>query len=152
MRPQRGFSYVIVMFLVAMLSIASIRALQNTLTAERRDKEAEVLWRGIAYREAIRLYYDNSQGTHKRYPEQLEDLLHDTRLTRPTRPLRKLYADPFTGGKWGVVRNDAGAVIGVYPQSARQPIKQTGFPPELAAFANAKQYSDWKFVYQPTSK
>lgn len=148
-RRQGGFSYVIVMFLVAMLSIAGVRALQNTLTVERRDKESEILWRGIAYRNAIRAYYENSPGTGKQYPQELKDLLHDKRLVRPTRPLRKLYADPLTGGEWGVMRNEDGYVIGVYPQSARRPVKQAGFPPELAAFVNAKHYSDWKFTYQP---
>lgn len=149
MPRQQGFSYVIVMFLVAMLSIAGVRALQNTLTVERRDKEAEVLWRGLAYRNAIRIYYENSPGTGKHYPQELEDLLQDKRLVRPTRPLRKLYTDPFTGREWGVLRNEDGRVIGVYPQSARQPVKRGGFPPELGDFANAKHYSDWKFTYQP---
>lgn len=149
MRSQRGFSYVVVMFLVAMLSLAAVRAQQNTLTMERRDKEAEVLWKGIAYREAIRRYYESSPGTGKSYPQELSDLLLDNRLVRPTRPLRKLYADPFTGGAWGIVRNEDGHVIGVYPQSAREPVRRAGFPPELAALATAKRYSDWKFIYQP---
>jgi len=39
MRQQGGFSYVIVMFLVAALSLASVRALENTLVSEQRDKE-----------------------------------------------------------------------------------------------------------------
>jgi hypothetical protein len=149
MRRQCGFSYVIVMFLVALLSIAGVRAVQNSLTSERRDKEAEALWRGLAYLNAIRNYYENSPGMGKAYPKELKDLLHDKRLVRPTRPLRKLYADPFTGEGWGVVRNEDGYVIGVYPKSQRRPVKRAGFPPELAAFSQAKHYSDWKFTYQP---
>lgn len=149
MKRQQGFSYVVVMFLVAILSIAGVRSLQNTLTHEIHDQEAELLWRGLAYREAIRAYYQGSPGTGKHYPKELKDLLHDKRLVRPTRPLRKLYASPLPGGDWGVVRNDDGLVIGVYPQSERRPLKRGGFPPELAAFANAKHYSDWKFTYQP---
>jgi hypothetical protein len=127
MRRQGGFSYVIAMFLIAVLTIASVRALENTLTSERRDKEVEILWRGMAYREAIRIYYSNSPGTDKSFPQELKDLLYDPRL----------------------VRNEEGRVIGVYPNSSAMPVKQAGFPDELANFIGAKHYSDWKFIYQP---
>lgn len=149
MRREQGFSYVIVMFLVAVLSITAVRALENTLTRERRDKEAETLWRGLAYREAIRIYYESSPGTGKSYPQELKDLLYDSRLVRPTRPLRRLYTDPLSNGAWTVIRNEEGRVIGVHPNSNAVPLKQAGFPDALAAFTGAKHYSDWKFVYQP---
>jgi type II secretory pathway pseudopilin PulG len=148
-RRQGGFSYVIVMFLVAVLSIVTVRAMENTLTMEKREKEAEALWRGMAYREAIRVYYESSPGTEKSYPQELKDLLYDARLVRPTRPLRRLYTDPLSGGEWGVVRNDAGRIIGVYPNSNAAPLKQAGFPDILATFTAAMHYSDWKFIYQP---
>lgn len=146
---QAGFTYVIAMFLVAVLSITAVRAIENTLTLERRDKEAETLWRGMAYRKAIQLYYNASPGTDKSYPQELSDLLSDNRLVRPTRPLRKLYKDPISGGDWNVVRNEAGRVIGVYPNSNAVPLKRAGFPDALIAFSAAKQYGDWKFIYQP---
>lgn len=149
MPRESGFSYIIVMFLVALSSIVAVRALENTTVSEQRAKEAELLWRGMAYREAIKRYYLNSPGTGKAYPEDLDDLLYDTRLVRPSRPLRKLFRDPMTDSDWGVVRNDSGAIIGVYSQSTRKPIKQAGFPSELASFTGATRYSDWKFVYQP---
>jgi hypothetical protein len=137
------------MFLVAILSIVAVRAIENTLTMERRGKEAEILWRGLAYREAIRVYYESSPGTAKSYPQELKDLLYDARLVRPNRPLRKLYVDPLSGGEWGLVHNDAGRIIGVFPNSNAMPLKQAGFPDILAAFTAAKHYSDWKFIYQP---
>lgn len=144
---QQGFSYVIVMFLVAVLSIISVRAIDVTLTAERRDKEAELIWRGLAYRAAIREYV-NSSGTAKDYPETLDDLLDDTRFTVSRSPLRKLYRDPMTeDGKWELVRNADGKLIGVASRSTRKPLKQAGFPPDLGAFTNAAHYSDWRFVY-----
>jgi len=149
MRRENGFSYVIVMFLVAALSIAAVRALENALSIERRDKEREALWRGLAYREAIRLFYEGSPGTAKRYPQELDELLYDARPVRPVRPLRKLYKDPLSGDDWGVVRNADGAIIGVHPASNGVPFKRAGFPEALKEFAAAKRYSDWKFVYQP---
>lgn len=149
MRRQDGFSYWIVLFLVATLSIVSVRAIENTLTKERREKETELLWRGMAYREAIRMYYESSPGTAKSYPAELQDLLLDTRLVRQTRPLRRLYSDPLSGGDWEVIRNDDGRVTGVFSRSKQAPIKRAGFPEGLEAFAGANAYSDWKFDYHP---
>lgn len=150
MRKESGFSYVIVMFLVAVLSIVSVRALEITLTREKRDKEAQLLEIGTAYLRAIEQYYNEAPGTARSYPAELSALLYDERLTRPQRPLRKLFRDPITGSAtWGVIRNPAGAVIGVHSLSDAKPFKQKGFPIELQSFNGAQRYSDWKFIYQP---
>jgi type II secretory pathway pseudopilin PulG len=149
-RRQRGFSYPIAMFLVALMAIVSVRALENSMTAERREKETDLLAAGQAYRNAIRTYYDNSPGTSKTYPPDLEALLLDARATRLRRPLRKLYRDPITGSKeWGVVRTADGTIKGVYSLSARKPFKTGGFPAGLKSFDNAGQYKQWLFVYEP---
>lgn len=153
MRREGGFSYVVVMFLVAVLSIMSVRALETTLTRERRDKEAQLLEVGTAYMIAIRLHYEGAPGTAKSYPAELKELLRDNRLTRPTRPLRKLYRDPMTGStQWGLVLDANDHVTGVYSLSDAKPYKQDGFPDYLAEFKGAQRYSDWKFVYQPQVK
>lgn len=150
MRREGGFSYLVVMFLVAVSAIVSVRALENTLTAERRDKEAELLRVGLAYREAIRSYYDDSPGTAKVYPAELKSLLMDPRTTSLRRHLRKLYRDPITGSTdWGIVHSASGTVMGVYSLSTLEPFKKDGFAPELGGFANAKQYKKWLFVYRP---
>jgi type II secretory pathway pseudopilin PulG len=151
-RGQRGFSYPIAMFLVALTAIVSVRALENTLTDERREKERELLTVGQAFRDAIRTYYDNSPGTAKTYPPDLEALLLDARATRLRRPLRKLYRDPMTGSaEWGIVRTDSGAIKGVYSLSGLKPFKTDGFPVELKSFIGARQYKQWQFVYEPAN-
>lgn len=150
MYHQRGFSYPIAMFLVALLALVSTRALENTSSAERRDKEAELLLAGQAYRDAIRSYYDNSPGTAKVYPPELSALLQDARTTRLRRHLRKLYRDPVTGSaEWGVVRTPEGGIKGVYSLSNLRPFKRDGFAPELSGLAGAARYRDWQFVYEP---
>lgn len=147
---QDGFSYVVVMFLVATLSIISVRAIENTLTRERREQEAELLMRGAAYRNAIRQYYLGAPGSVQSYPKDLKALLHDDRLARPTRPLRRLYRDPMSrSGEWGLVYSESGDLIGVQSLSKARPVKRAGFPKEFSNFANAQRYSDWKFVYLP---
>lgn len=149
MRGERGFSYVVVMFLVAVTSILSLRALEYTQTAEQRAKEDELLWRGMAYRRAIQDFYLRGPGSGHALPTELGQLLDDTRFVRRQRWLRKPYRDPLTAdGNWGLIYNDDGKLIGVYSKSTAKPKKQAGFPTELQAFTNAQHYSDWKFVVQ----
>ena len=139
------------MFLVAMVALLSTRALENSLTREKRDQEAELLLVGQTYMNAIRSYYLNTPGFDKRYPPDLQALLLDNRATRISRPLRKLYRDPITGDQnWGIVPAPDGGVMGVYSLSARRPVKIDGFPQGMASFINATKYQDWKFVYQPS--
>lgn len=148
-RQEQGFSYVIVMFLVAILSFIAVRAQENILTSERRFKEAELLMVGQAYRDAIRDYCVNSPGSDKKYPMELKDLLEDKRDSALRRSLRRLYRDPMTGSKdWGLVKTENGELIGVHSLSLLRPIKRDGFPAELAGFSNAATYQNWRFVYQ----
>ncbi|MCG2583858.1 type II secretion system protein [Massilia sp. TS11] len=147
---ERGFSYVVMMFVVAIAGLVAARAVENSLTNERREKEADLLYVGQAYRNAIASYYENSPGTFKQYPAELSDLLLDSRTSTMRRHLRKLFRDPITGdSKWGVLRDEDGRVVGVFSLSEREPVKQGGFAPELASFTGMKRYMDWKFVYQP---
>ncbi len=146
---ETGFSYPIALFLVAVVGLMSARAVEHSATMERRLREAELLSIGKAYRDVIRSYYEGSPGTAKTYPDTLEALLSDPRATRLRRPLRKLYRDPINGGAaWGIVRDEAGLIKGVYSTSQRKPIKTDGFPMELIGFANAKTYSEWVFVHE----
>jgi type II secretory pathway pseudopilin PulG len=148
-KREAGFSYLIALFALAIVSILSVRALENSLTKARRDKEAELLFVGNAYREAIRTYYDKTPGTAKQYPAGLASLLLDDRTTTKRRPLRRLYRDPVTGAlEWGLVLTEDGKVKGVYSLSRDRPIKVSGFADPFKAFAGAKTYQDWVFVYQ----
>ena len=89
-KKQEGFSYLIALFLVAVLSILTVRAMENVATTARREKEAELMAIGMEYRRAILLYYENSPGTAKAYPKSLSDLLLDDRATKIARPLRRM--------------------------------------------------------------
>ncbi|GAB3265914.1 type II secretion system protein [Chitinimonas naiadis] len=155
MRHQTGFSYFVALFVVAIASIVALRAVQNSATAERRAREADLLYVGQAYQEAIRQYYELSPGSGKRYPPNMEALLRDSDTTRTRRYLRRVYRDPITGSPtWGEVPalDATGKVVGikgVYSLSTQQPIKVDGFPAALASFTGAKRYMDWQFVYQP---
>lgn len=147
---QQGFTYLIALFLVAILSVATLSALEKTITKDRRDKEAQLLYVGQAYRTAIMQYYLNSPGTAKSFPPDLPSLLQDSRTTTLQRYLRRLYFDPMTGSSnWGVVPAAGGGIAGVYSLAQGQPIKSAGFPPELSNFLGAQTYQQWQFIYLP---
>ncbi len=149
-RTERGFTYVLVMFAVAVASVVSLRAMEHTGSMERRQKEQELLHVGQAYYDAIRTYYENSPGSLKTLPVSLDVLLEDDRTSTLRRPLRKLYRDPMTGSAdWGLVLSDDGKIAGVYSLAPGQPFKTGGFRRELAHFANARSFAQWQFTYVP---
>ena len=146
----QGYSYVVVMFVVAVMSIASLHGLRHTKTMEQVDKEEDLLWVGKAYRNAIQAYYEGTPGSDKLYPQQLSDLLYDVRQNRPGRTLRKLYRDPMTSSAdWGLVKDERGGIVGVFSKSEARPMKRNGFPSAFENFAGAQRYSQWQFIYQP---
>ncbi len=145
---EAGYAYVMVIVAVAVLAILAAAVSALVSYEVRHDKEEELLFRGQAYARAIGDYYmAGPAGKTHSYPRQLEDLLSDPRLPN-RRYLRALYPDPF-GAEWAFVKNPNGGIMGVASQCHDQPLRQNGFPPEFQAFAGAKHYSDWVFVYQP---
>lgn len=117
---------------------------------QQREKERELLFVGGQFQRAIRLYYEHTPGTVKRYPQNLEVLLKDDRYLTLQRYLRRVYSDPITGKReWGLVRAPDGGVMGIYSKSDQAPIKEANFSLSNLALEGQKHYSDWKFIYQP---
>jgi type II secretory pathway pseudopilin PulG len=147
---EAGFTYLAALFLVALLSLMSLMAVETWKTAEQREKERQLLFAGEQYRHAIQTYYDLSPGSVKKYPAALTDLILDKRATRLIRPIRQLFLDPMNvNAQWGVVDAPGGGIMGVYSLSAAMPIKQDGFTAEEADFMGQKSYQGWRFVYVP---
>lgn len=153
-RREQGFTYVIVMFAVAVGSILALRAVETAMTDERRLRETDLLEVGTVFRDAIKDYYENSPGTFKQYPSRLEDMLDDVRMSTRRRQLRRIYRDPITGKPaWGLVMTEDGQhVKGVYSLSSKRPLKIGGFASDFAHFVGAKTYMDWQFTYIPTTE
>ncbi len=96
MRRGRG-GYTLVALLVAM-TVASIliaAVLPLASAQAQRDREAELIFRGLQYAEGIRVF----RRRFGRYPNSLKELLE----VKP-RSVRKLWKDPMTkDGEWGIV-------------------------------------------------
>ena len=148
--PQ-GFTYVGALILVIVTGIAISAASTYWSTMVRREKEAELLFRGDQIRKAIESYYEHApSGRGKSYPSSLKDLIKDPRYMKVVRHLRKIYRDPMTeDGQWGLILDGRGGIKGVFSKSKQRPIKVGNFPEEYESFQKAKTYEDWKFVYVP---
>jgi type II secretory pathway pseudopilin PulG len=144
-RPAAGFTYLTILFVVAIMGIGLALTGEVWHTAALREREAALLWTGEHYRRAIERYY---LAGPRQYPRELTDLLKDSRKPAVERYLRKLYPDPLTASyEWGIVKAPDGGVMGVYSRSDDRPLKEANFKPAQADFAGAQKYSDWKFVY-----
>lgn len=149
-RRQSGFTYLAALALVAVMGILLAATGIMWHTAQRREKERELLFAGDQFRKAIGLYYERTPGGLKQYPKSLDDLLKDARQPVTQRYLRKIYSDPITRGKnWGLVEAPGGGIMGVYSRSEEAPLKTAGFKLADKDFEGKSQYSDWKFVDIP---
>lgn len=93
-RPRSGYTLLILMVGISLLLLGMAIAFPALATQARREKEAELLFRGGQYVEAVRLFIRNNPGN---FPESIEDLVE-------SRYLRKAYPDPMTkDGKWNLV-------------------------------------------------
>jgi len=142
---QRGFGYILVLFAVAALGLLAAGAGQVWHTTAQREKEADLLFIGNQFRQAIRSYYDSTPGETKQYPARLQDLLEDNRFPMPRRHLRKLYRDPMTGStEWGLVKT-GDRIIGVRSLSDSKPFKQV-FNQRDEALSGKLHYNEWIFT------
>lgn len=88
-RAERGYILLTLMLFVALLAIAAAAIAPSLAQQVQRDREEEMIHRGVQYSRAIR-HYVKKFG---RYPTRLEELENSNNL----RFLRKRYKDPITG-------------------------------------------------------
>lgn len=144
---QRGFTYVLVMALIALLG-ACLAAIGPRWSDDAlRDREQELLRVGALYAAAIGSYHASSPGSAKRYPPTLEALLLDTRFVGTQRHLRRLVPDPLAPGRpWGLVRAADGGIQGVFSQDERTPFLSNPVDLGAASIPAGKRYADWVFT------
>jgi type II secretory pathway pseudopilin PulG len=94
-RGEAGYNLVMLMVLVTALNILVAAALPTWTSLEQREREEELIFRGLQYAEAIRVF----QSRFGRLPVRLEELVE----VEP-RAIRQLWPDPMTGEvDWGLV-------------------------------------------------
>lgn len=117
-----------------------------------REREADLLFIGEQFRQAIRSYYEASPEAARTFPRTVEDMLEDKRLPVVRRHLRRLWRDPMTNRTaWGFARLPDGQITGVYSLSDGVPRRVSGFPEGMEALESAASYRDWVFTWQPSA-
>jgi type II secretory pathway pseudopilin PulG len=115
---QAGYNLVMLMVLLTVLNIAVAASLPSWSSVIRRDKEEELIFRGLQYAEAIRVF----QNRFQRSPVRLEELLE----VEP-RSIRQLWKDPMTeNGKWVLIPLQGPTGLQVPPDQQDQQDQQDG--------------------------
>jgi hypothetical protein len=146
---ERGYALLMVMFIAAIMFASVMTIAPNILTQGKREKEAEMIWRGKQYVRGVKLYY-RKLG---RFPTSLDD------LTKPKvgtlRFMRQAYKDPMNkaDGSWRLIYvGPAGQLIGsLKPPQTINISKAGGTQPGTAAsaLAGASQLQPGASASQP---
>ena len=86
---EQGYILMTLLLIIALMIIFTAVIVPSITFEIKRDKEEEMIHRGVQYSRAIRAYYRK----FGRYPAKIEDLENTNQL----RFLRKRYKDPLTG-------------------------------------------------------
>ena len=141
-----GFTYLGVLFVIALMSAALAAIAIVWSTYSKREREAELLFIGSQFRDAIKSYWASSPGAAQ-LPKALEELIEDKRFPTIRRHLRKIYLDPMTRkADWGLVEVPGVGIAGVYSLSDDMPISEAVLPEQVSIAGSAQKYSEWKFV------
>ncbi len=116
---QRGFTYLWLLFAIALAGAALAAIGERVSVAVQREKEAELMFRGQAIERAIASYWAATPAAVGALPHSLNDLVEDRRGVATVRHLRRVYPDPFTGlADWALITTQDGAGIrGVHSRS-----------------------------------
>src|SRR5882724_1907441 len=104
MRGQGGYALALMVFMLALIVVATAAVAPNIITNGRREKEEEMIWRGKQYVRGIRLFvrYYQTHGGTTRFPTSMEDL---TKNKVGIRFMRQAYKDPVNkvDGSWRMI-------------------------------------------------
>lgn len=150
--PQRGLTYLLLLFALA-LGSAGLAALgERWELAAQREREAELLFRGGQFSQALAGFRDTPVAGRAKAPRSLEDLISDERVWPPLHHLRQLYADPFTGqADWELLRDPQGQIVALASRSRRPALRRQGVALRQGSDPAAPKVGDWLFAAEPPS-
>ena len=114
---ESGYALLFAMIAATVLLVGLTAVLPSLYEEAQREREAELIFRGIQYARACANFHQKFQ----RYPTSIEELM---KPTNGWRFLRKEYRDPMTrGGEWRFIHANA---MGVLLDSKTQPTGKPG--------------------------
>ena len=147
-RRQRGFTYLGLIILVAILGLVGAAGLKMGSLLQRQAAEQELLDIGAQFSDALYSYAVATPAGQPQQPSSLADLLRDPRSPQVRRHLRKLFVDPVTGrAEWGLLfQPGSHGIIGVHSLSQAAPLKVGNFEARFTGFEGKAHLSDWQFM------
>jgi type II secretory pathway pseudopilin PulG len=137
------------LLMLVLVSIGALAAAEIWSTTLKREREVQLLWVGNQYRKAIESYWKATPGRRKILPSTIDQLLLDDRFPNPVMHLRTAYPDPMMpDADFELIRVN-NALVGVRSTSKEKPFKQANFPLRYRQFADAEDYSEWRFIFVP---
>lgn len=134
---QNGVTYLFVMMLVVVMSIATMEVTQQWSVIMQRDREAELQFRGTSIAIAIERFVKDWEIQKATRPNQWPRTLEELTKKSPKRYLRKAYADPMTGNKFALIK------IGQEIHGVRSTSTETPYNQDI--FKGAKTYQAIRF-------
>lgn len=141
---EAGFSYIALLFVVAIVGFWLARVGPTLADKSQREREQALKEIGDDVVRSIGSYY--MSGVVPEFPRTWADLLEDRRAPVARRHLRRIPVDPLTNTTdWDLVRDPTGALIGIRSKSEKRPYAVTS-----ESGGRIGRYRDWSFVYAPT--
>ncbi|WP_058048379.1 type II secretion system protein [Janthinobacterium sp. Ant5-2-1] len=147
-RRQRGFTYLGLIILVAILGLVGAAGLKMGSLLQRQAAEQELLDIGAQFSDALYSYAAATPPGQPQQPPSLAALLRDPRTPQLRRHLRKLFVDPITGrAEWGLLyQPGSNGIIGVHSLSQTAPLKIGNFEARFTGFEGKTHFSEWRFM------
>ena len=117
-RGESGYILLTLLLSVSLLVIAAAAMAPSIARQARRDREEELIHRGIEYRRAIHSFAKHTG----RFPLSLDELEN----TNGVRYLRKRYKDPITGGEFRLLHMSDIAATGARLDTSNSPPGENG--------------------------
>jgi len=125
LKSERGMTYLMVMCLIVLIGISLTIVSKQWIVIVKRDREAELVFRGNRIKAALEAYgadYQVRKATRpNQYPMTLEQLTQP-----PKRYLQTVYKDPMTGEAFDLIKIN-GEIRGVKSRSQEKPLNLVQF-------------------------
>ena len=143
---SRGFTYIGALIAIMIMGIMLGAAGQTWQTVMKREREEELLFRGLQVKHALDQWHKPRPGQPPPHPiKGLKELLKSPYSLTTVRCLRRLYKDPMSDKDWVPITDPVRGIIGVHSASEEEPFKKGNFPEEIKEFEGKTKYSDWRF-------
>lgn len=143
-RSESGFTYIAALVMVVVMGIMLGAAGQSMRVIMTREREKELIFRGLQYRDAIERW--SKKGMMPLL--DINHLLKDPRSAAGDKYLRQLYKDPVTGQDFRLIIDpNTKEISGVASTSDDEPFKKGNFPDVIKSFEDKEKYSQWEFIF-----